>query len=274
MTEQRRTLAIAVCGADEQQQLLAKELKHRFKPSAVTLISSPEQLKAPVNYLVLPLKGTELLKDQTGNWLKTIDPNTKLFVGKTTGEFLTSCKKQKIDVISYIEKKEFKIANAVPTAEGAIKLYMDLSRQTVAESRMLVLGYGHCGKALSLRLKALGACVSVFARNYEDRIAGKTLGLDMRDYKEFSKLAKQKTCIFNTVPEQILKASILGSIPKTSLIIDLASLPGGTDFELCKELQITAVHALSLPGRYFPVTAGIILADTIVNMINEALSTA
>ena len=268
MTPKHQSVTIAVSGMDERQKELAKELKLRFQPSAVTHTDSPAALSTSFDYLVLPLKGADE-GDHHTEWLNRLDSNTKLLVGKISADVLEYCAEQGIDVISYIERAEFKIANAVPTAEGAVKLYMELSKQTVDHSRMLVLGFGHCGKALALRLKAWGADVTVFARSYADRIAGKSMGLDMREYKDLPKLARQKNCIFNTVPYQILDAAILNSMPKTSIIIDLASLPGGTDFKLCEELQLTAVHALSLPGRYFPITAGNILADTIVNIINE-----
>lgn len=268
MTKKYQTVNIAVSGMDGRQNELAKELKLRYQPSAVTQIDSPASLTNPVDYLVLPLKGIDDVL-AAESWLSHLDPGTTILAGKTTAAMQQACEKYHIDVISYIDRTEFKIANAVPTAEGAIKLYMELSKQTVAHSRMLVLGFGHCGKALALRLKAWGADVTVFARNYEDRIAGKSMGLDMREYKDLPKLARQKTCIFNTIPYKILDASILSSMPKTSLIIDLASLPGGTDFKRCEELSLPAVHALSLPGTCFPITAGNILADTIVNIINE-----
>ncbi|MGL5435293.1 MAG: NAD(P)-dependent oxidoreductase [Lachnospiraceae bacterium] len=260
-------VSIAVLGADERQQQLAKELKHRFHPAAVIYEALPEKLSKPVDYIVLPIRGLELT--DSANWLGRLDKRTKILAGKIDADFTAQCENHQIELFSYTDRTGFKIANAVPTAEGAMKLYMELSKQTIADMRMLVLGFGHCGKALAVRLKALGADVTVFARSSEDRIYGKTMGLDMREYKQLPKLVRQKTCIFNTVPYRILDASILKYMPKSSIIIDLASIPGGTDFELCEKLQLNGVHALSLPGRFFPKTAGKILADTIVNMITE-----
>lgn len=267
MTENRRSVRIAVLGTDSRQKELAQELKLRFHPGAVIHADAPEQLTAPADAIVLPIKGIDSPDDAVRRWLGEIDVKTRLLVGKTTATFMDVCKNRSIEVISYLEQPNFKIANAVPTAEGAIKLYMEQSNQTVSESRMLVLGFGHCGKALALRLKALGADVSVFARSYEDRVYGKSLGIDMRDYQQLHKLTRQRTCIFNTVPHLILDASILNNMPKSSLIIDLASMPGGTDFQLCEQLDLNAIHALSLPGKYFPRTAGKILADTVVTII-------
>lgn len=269
-TDNKQPLSIAILGPDERQQQLARQLKERFSPAAVTYKSSPELLKKSFDFIVLPISGLNMTEADADQWLKGLELGTKLLVGKTDANFTGSCRERGIVISSYLNQPDFKIANAVPTAEGAIMLYMQLSKQTVADMRMLVLGFGHCGKALAVRLKALGADVTVFARKHEDRIYGKTLGLDMRDYTQLAKLVRQKTCIFNTVPARILDESILKYMPKKSLIIDLASEPGGTDFVLCEQLKLTAIHALSLPGRFFPKTAGKILADTIVRMITEA----
>lgn len=268
ITENHQPARITVLGTDQRQLELTEELKLRFHPTAVIHADSPVYLTTSTDFIVLPLS-SEAFGDCDLRWLEAIDAKTKLLVGKTTDEFIEQCDKRHIQVISYIERTEFKMSNAVPTAEGAIKLYMELSNQTVADGRMLILGFGHCGKALAFRLKDLGADVTVFARSYEDRVFGKTMGLNMREYKELHKLVRQRTCIFNTVPHLILNAPVLRNMPKSSLIIDLASIPGGTDFELCEQLQLTALHALSLPGRFFPKTAGKILADTVVNIINE-----
>lgn len=260
-------VTIAVLGADERQQQLAEELKHRFHPAAILYEALPGQLLKPVDYIVLPIRGIEVSDSQ--QWLSRLDKNTKILAGKLDPEFVAQCQHEQIELLYYTDRNDFKIANAVPTAEGAMKLYIDISKQTIAGMRMLVLGFGHCGKALAIRLKAMGADVTVFARSADDRIFGKSLGLDMRDYKQLPKLVRQRTCIFNTIPYRILDEKILTFMPKSSIIIDLASLPGGTDFALCEKLQLTSVHALSLPGRFFPKTAGQILADTIVSMITE-----
>ena len=75
--------------------------------------------------------------------------------------------------------------------------------------------------------------------------------------------------IINTVPAKVLEESILKQVRKDTLIIDLASKPGGVDFETAKELGLNTIWALSLPGKVAPVTAGRIIYETIENMIEE-----
>ncbi|MEG2939200.1 MAG: dipicolinate synthase subunit DpsA, partial [Oscillospiraceae bacterium] len=52
-------------------------------------------------------------------------------------------------------------------------------------------------------------------------------------------------------------------------VLDLASAPGGTDFEYAKRNGFDTELALSLPGRVAPKTAGGIIKDTVLNMIEE-----
>ena len=61
----------------------------------------------------------------------------------------------------------------------------------------------------------------------------------------------------------------MSEIQKESLIIDLASKPGGVDFESAKKANLNVIWALSLPGKTAPVTAGEILCKTAINILSE-----
>lgn len=54
-----------------------------------------------------------------------------------------------------------------------------------------------------------------------------------------------------------------------ALIIDLASLPGGTDFAAAEELGLHAEHALALPAAVLPQTAGALIAQTVLTILEE-----
>ena len=54
---------------------------------------------------------------------------------------------------------------------------------------------------------------------------------------------------FNTVPSLLFDRPALKALDKGTLLIDLASRPGGVDFNAAAELQIKTIWALSLPGR-------------------------
>ena len=56
---------------------------------------------------------------------------------------------------------------------------------------------------------------------------------------------------------------------KNTLIIDLASSPGGVDVSAAKKLNSRVLWASSLPGKYAPESAGELIADCIGDIISE-----
>ena len=75
--------------------------------------------------------------------------------------------------------------------------------------------------------------------------------------------------ILNTVPTRLFGENELSLLDKNALFIDLASAPGGVDFQAAEELGIRAIPALSLPGKTAPDTAAAILARTVRNILTE-----
>ena len=67
----------------------------------------------------------------------------------------------------------------------------------------------------------------------------------------------------------MLPRALLQKLPGGALIIDLASLPGGIDFAAAEELGLHAEHALALPGRCAPQTAGALIAQTVLTILEE-----
>lgn len=73
--------------------------------------------------------------------------------------------------------------------------------------------------------------------------------------------------LINTIPAPVINQAIIEKLPSHSVIIDLASKPGGTDFEYAKKRGIRAILAKSLPNIVAPKTAGKILADVITQIL-------
>ena len=161
------------------------------------------------------------------------------------------------------------IANAVPTAEGAIELAISETPITIHNSKCLVMGYGKVGKALSHSLSALGAHTFVQARKYADLALIENHGCHPLTMNEAKTHIGDFDIIFNTIPALVLDVDTLRAVSRDTLIIDLASKPGGVDFSAAKELGLNVVWALSIPGKVAPVTAGLIIKDTITNILTE-----
>ena len=159
--------------------------------------------------------------------------------------------------------------NAVPTAEGTLGIIMSECGETVSKMRIALTGWGHVAKACARLLSAAGAYVTVFARNTTALAEAESCGLEACRINELAERAGDFLTIVNTVPALVVTADVVSNTRPDCLVIDLASKPGGTDFSACHELSRKAVHALSLPGKCAPVTAGEIIADTVMNICRE-----
>ena len=125
------------------------------------------------------------------------------------------------------------------------------------------------GQALAVRLSALGAGVTVCARRPEQRALAESLGLRAAPLTALAGLAPAFDTVVNTIPAQVLTAPVLARLRPQSFIVDLASRPGGTDFDAARRLGHRAIHALSLPAACAPETAGEAVAQTVCDMIGQ-----
>ena len=75
--------------------------------------------------------------------------------------------------------------------------------------------------------------------------------------------------IYNTVPYRIFDKEFLRRVDKKTLLVELASLPGGFDISAAQELSANISWALSLPGKYAPESAGAIISDCVVKISEE-----
>ena len=185
-------------------------------------------------------------------------------IGEDTYSLFEKCK-----CIDYYEREELMIKNAVPTAEGAIEIAMTETPITIAKSKCLIIGYGRIGKVLSRLLSCMGAEVTVSARRYSDLAWIEVNGYRAVHNKDIIKSADSYDVIFNTAPALILNEEVLKIINPDSVVIDLASKPGGVDFQKAKDLGLKVIWALSLPGKTAPLTSGKIIKETVSNILYE-----
>ena len=159
------------------------------------------------------------------------------------------------EIIDILKLDELAILNAIPTVEGAIQVAMEKSNITIHNSNCLVMGFGRIGKILSKMLLGIGANVFCEARKSTDLAFIQALGYNAIDIKNLKEYLNKFDFIFNTIPHIILNEECLKIVNKDCCIIDLASKPGGIDFEAAKKLEIKTEWALALPGKVAPKTS-------------------
>lgn len=172
-------------------------------------------------------------------------------------------------LVDYYAREEMAVRNTVPTAEGALQIAFEELPVTLHGTRCLVLGFGRVGRTLCRSLRGLGANVTGCARSYDDLAWVQTLDCTPLHLEKLAGSAGTFDVVFNTIPACILNADLLTRLKKGCLVIDLASKPGGVDFEAAKRLGVKTVWALSLPGKVAPHTAGRIIKDTVLHILEE-----
>ncbi|MDD4850079.1 MAG: NAD(P)-dependent oxidoreductase [Gemmiger sp.] len=220
------------------------------------------------DYILLPMPLDADMAD-LARILRAAQPGTLALGGRVSGPVQAAADAAGVELVDYFLRPELACLNAVPTAEGCLGLLMALREDTLWESPVLVLGGGRVAHALYRRLVLLGAAVTVVARAPLQRAEARCQGCHTADLSELPRLLPGFDAVVNTIPSRVLGRAELARLPGRALVIDLASMPGGTDFEAAKSLSIKAVHALSLPAHCAPHTAGRLVADTVLNILQE-----
>lgn len=187
-------------------------------------------------------------------------------VDKTTG---TLAQSRGLTIHDYFLREELAVANAVPTAEGAIQLAMEHLPITVHGARVLVLGFGRVGKVTAQRFAALGARVCVAARKPEQLAWAEAMGLTGVPLTGLNHQLPRCDLIINTIPSPVLGTEHLTSLSPDCLLLELASAPGGVDPAVAQQLGRRLIQAPGLPGKVAPVTAAQVIKTTIYHMLRE-----
>ena len=199
-------------------------------------------------------------------------PGAILVTAKATGKLREAALERGFRVAEYGSLPCFKTENGEITAEGALQVAMRHRLRTLKGSDALVIGYGGIGRPLAALLKALGAAsVTVAVRREEQLWILKGEGYRPMLSRDLADQAGEYDVIFNTAPELLLDGPVLEQLRPGALVVDLASKPGGVDWDRARELNIKAVHALALPGQLTPVSGALAIRNAVYELCKEEL---
>jgi dipicolinate synthase subunit A len=202
-----------------------------------------------------------------GKCIPSLLAETLIVTGSFTDRWLRIAESLKVKVLQYADDDEIAILNSIPTAEGTLQMAMEELPITIHGSTILIVGFGRVGVSLARIFKALGAQVIVAARRKGALARATEMGCQTVLMDSMAEIVGAADLIVNTVPALVIDNQIITKLSSQAVIIDLASAPGGTNFELAKEHDIKAILAPGLPGLVAPKTAGAILAATIPKLI-------
>ena len=195
---------------------------------------------------------------------KLLRQDALIFAGKVNSSLRNALPDH--EIIDYLLSEELNLKNAVPTAEGAVQLALEEMPVTLNGARVLIVGMGRIGTALAQILKGFGADITVAVHNQRGAAKARLQGIRSIPTR---RLGGGYSLVFNTVPKMIFDKDMLGRFNSKTLFIDLASKPGGIDFDAALEHGIKAIWALGLPGKTAPVTSGEIIAETVRSALSE-----
>lgn len=263
---------IIFLGGDKRMLYAAKALGNKYSCTVYSSDNTDYDAKnsAAYDYAVLPLKkstdgitipDTDISYSALGRIVKE---GGMVFTGSICPELERVCYGKGIALINYLEREELAIANAVPTAEGALEIAINRMPVTIFGCKALVTGYGRIAKILAKYLNAMGAHVLIACRRKSDmkwaEISGCT-AVDITDKNAFNAALFEAEVIFNTVPHRVIEKD---AVKENVLYIELASKDG-----IDPEAKAEIITARGLPGKTAPVTAGRIIAETIETILAE-----
>ncbi len=289
-------IRLAVIGGDERELYLIPELQKQgayivgvgFETAApiggLTLVPSLLDAVDQVDVLIFPMFGTDergVVKAKYSaspivlnkEILQAIPSRVPLLIGFARPALKSAAEKMGLQLIETVKFDEITILNSIPSAEGAVQMAMEATNITIHGSESMVLGLGRFGWTLARLLQGMGAHVTGVARKAADLARAVEMGFHPVHFSDLEDEIGRAEIIFNTVPHLILDRVMLEKVARDAVIVDLASIPGGTDFEYAQMLGIKALLAPGLPGIVAPKTAGRILAQIYPQLILRHLTT-
>ena len=286
---------ITLLGGDARQATAAERLFKRgycvsfFAGAEIAsefkIASSLEDALAKAKVVVLPLPSTTdgihlnapFYQGESIALAKVIEkmPSSALLVGgKIPDAILRDAEKRGICTVDYFKSEAFQIKNAYTTAEAAVSVAMNNMKKKLRSSRFAITGYGRIARALADLLIAFGASVTVLARKESDLAWAALAGADAKKLcaESISALKSGYDIIFNTAPAYLFFEDFLREMDKDTLIVDLASAPGGVDVSAAKRCCANVLWAASLPGKYAPISAGELIADCVCEIIESEVA--
>lgn len=290
-------IKIAVLGGDDRELILVSELvslgatvtaagfpREKVKHGAFIGRTVEEALRGS-EVAILPMPGTddsgyiravytEERLQLSEKSLRLMAENALMIIGTAKPSVRSWAEKCGITLLEIGEMDEVAIMNSIPTAEGAIQIAMEEMDTTIHGCRAVILGMGRIGTTLARDLHALGAQVGVVSREPGELARAYEMGCHRMEMKNLSLALREADVVFNTIPAPVLGAEILRLMNSDTIVIDLATQPGGTDFEAANRYGVKAILAPGLPGKVAPRMAGRVLAELIPGMIVEQLARA
>lgn len=237
-------------------------LKEAMEDSHIILCPVPFTKDKAAIYSHNRLPGLDI-----AGFLPLLKQGHTLFGGNIPLSVEERCRSLGIPCLDFMKMEEVACKNAIATAEGAVAEAISLGPMNLHGSKCLVAGWGRCGEALAWKLKNMDAHVTVGARDQSKLARAACYGYDALLLENLDAQVHTFDFIFNTIPAMVFDAPLAELIKPEAAVIDIASAPGGVDFNACRKHSVRAKLCPGLPGAYSPLSSGHILFEAVMDRL-------
>ena len=197
---------VKLCGFEKLNGFQVKETyDSMLSHSEIVILPTP--FSKDNIYLNMPFSDNNIQIEEICYYLK----NKTIFVGNIHQELKDELERKNNKVIDFMQKEEFAIFNAIPTAEATIEIIFKNTKKILQNSNCLVLGYGRIGKILAYKLNGLSSKVTCMVTSEVEKAWAIAYGYEtitIENIKSNCTKLKRYDIIINTIPKVILKEEL------------------------------------------------------------------
>ncbi|MEQ9463241.1 MAG: dipicolinate synthase subunit DpsA [Haliea sp.] len=284
-------LTIAIVGGDEREQEIARLAADTGASvsafgfpfpdegiGGVNLASSASDALQDAHIVLFPIPGMtmdgaifateKIVPDRA--LLAHLRPGARIILGTADDGLKSAARELGIALHEYESDHELMLLRAPAIVEAAIRVLIENTRITLHGNAICVVGFGNIGSVLVRTLVAMGAHVTVAARNPVQRAMAYTMGAESMHTNDLEARARDFPIIISSVPAPLINHQVIDSLTQDTLLVDLSAPPGSIDFSYAERRGLRAIWARAL-GRRAPVTVGASQWFGIRKLITSAL---
>ncbi len=259
-----------IIGGDRRLEMLkdimtkkGKEVYHIRYPADINELDNAERY----SHIVLPIP---LTKDGEFLYSQCVELKIKLSYLK---EKLSSANKIygsglpssfSAETFDLMKDPIFKRANAMLTAQGALRLLLENTQDYIISKKVLITGFGDVAETLGELLLRIGCEVNIKARSPKALLSAEMQGYGTSYLKYNENYLEEYDYIFSTVPTKIFSERDILSMKDEGIYFELASYPYGADRNLFIKHNKKYLSGSALPGKYLPFASAKLIADFIL----------
>ena len=207
----------------------------------------------------------------TSEVLKGAASGALMFTYRDTPQLIEWAKGTPATVIGYGEEDELCILHAIPTAEGAIKVAVENTEETLLGMPVLCFGLGRVGMSVAQAFGAMKARVTLTARNPAQLARAYSMGFEPVHLSKLIERLDQFALIVSSSSGRVVTREMIERTRPDVVIMDLCSPPGSVDFEAAKALNRKVVWARAQAGTA-PRSAGGHEWQVLMRVVRERMS--